>query len=661
DADILTITMTDTLHEYDIPVIKVDEDGEPVAGAKLQIFDAEGEKVAEWTTTTEPKTVKLTAGSYTLHEETAPTGYDKAEDIEFTVDMEGHINGDANIVTITMTDTLHEYDIPVIKVDEDGEPVENAKLQIFDAEGEKLAEWITTTEQKVLNLTAGTYTLHEETAPTGYDKAEDIEFTVTMEGKINDDETILVITMTDTLHEYEIPLLKVDKDGEPVVGAKLQLLDGEGEVIEEWTSTADPKIVKLTAGDYTLHETEAPQGYKDAEDVDFTVNMDGTINEGNQTVKIVTMTDLLRDYTVGFLKIDEDGNPVEGAKLQIMTLAGEMISEFTSETEVTYLTLNPGEYVLHEVEAPVGYETAEDVYFTVEMNSDVTVGGETVNVVKMTDTLTHYDVPFEKVDEDGNALAGAALQVYTADGELVEEFTSKTEPTTLQLTPGNYYLHEAETPNDEAYFYAEDVYFTVAMDGKVSVDGKAVQIVSMTDDKIYKMILSKKVINEDPEAEKFFSFTIRITGKPNSQYTVDLSKASTEVEGHANPTAFGADETGAVEVTVYLLDGESITITGLAKGAEFSVEVIENDAESYDTTVKDNLSGKESDGKNMSTTLEKLTDKGLIVEFTNNWEEVPNTGERSNLQVYGFTTLYAVLAMGAYWALTRKREDEEEN
>lgn len=59
-----------------------------------------------------------------------------------------------------------------------------ATLQIFDAEGEILEEWVSTEEEHIVyGLPAGEYTLREITAPYGYDIAEDIKFTVE-DGKI---------------------------------------------------------------------------------------------------------------------------------------------------------------------------------------------------------------------------------------------------------------------------------------------------------------------------------------------------------------------------------------------------------------------------------------------------------------------------------------------
>lgn len=51
-------------------------------------------------------------------------------------------------------------------------------------------------------------------------------------------------------------------------GAKLQILDKDGEIVEEWVSTKEPhKVYALEPGEYILHEEAAPEGYLVVSDV----------------------------------------------------------------------------------------------------------------------------------------------------------------------------------------------------------------------------------------------------------------------------------------------------------------------------------------------------------------------------------------------------------
>ena len=80
----------------------------------------------------------------------------------------------------------------------------------------------------------------------------------------------------------EVRISKTDMDGNLLPGAKLQILDKDGAVIEEWTSENAAHVIKakLIAGQtYTLHEAEAPEGYDLAADITFTVKDDGSVTE----------------------------------------------------------------------------------------------------------------------------------------------------------------------------------------------------------------------------------------------------------------------------------------------------------------------------------------------------------------------------------------------
>lgn len=69
-------------------ITKVDEEGNQLSGAVLQIIDSKGTVIDEWTSDGKAHEIQLPDGTYTLHEKTAPEGYALAEDKEFTVKIE---------------------------------------------------------------------------------------------------------------------------------------------------------------------------------------------------------------------------------------------------------------------------------------------------------------------------------------------------------------------------------------------------------------------------------------------------------------------------------------------------------------------------------------------------------------------------------------------
>ena len=81
----------------------------------------------------------------------------------------------------------------------------------------------------------------------------------------------------------DIPFVRVSAVditcGENFAGATMQLLDAEGNVVEEWTSTDRIHVIlNLAAGKYTLRNTAVPEGYTVSEDTTFTINANGTIS-----------------------------------------------------------------------------------------------------------------------------------------------------------------------------------------------------------------------------------------------------------------------------------------------------------------------------------------------------------------------------------------------
>ena len=156
----------------------------------------------------------------------------------------------------------------------DGKEVEGAKLTVTDENGEVVDEWVSGKEPHIIKeLVVGqTYTMTEVLPAPGYVTAESIQFTV------EDIAEVQKIEMKDDVTKVEIS--KTDIAGEELPGAKLTILDENGEVVESWTSTEEPHYIEmLPIGKYTLHEESAPEGYLVAEDVAFEVKDTGEIQK----------------------------------------------------------------------------------------------------------------------------------------------------------------------------------------------------------------------------------------------------------------------------------------------------------------------------------------------------------------------------------------------
>ena len=229
----------------------------------------------------------LPAGDYELVEVSTPAGY--------------YLNTNPkpfeikdNRATVSLEFADEKIVIDVAKTDGKGNNVAGAKMTLIDkVTGSEIVTFTSTKENtNISKFVEGgkTYILREDEAPFGFNKFEDIEFTVT--GTRQHEQVVMAV---DTRKVFYVSAIKVDamdnskklkgaeltlfkadgtvaldKDGNPCVG----ITDGEG-VITWAVEYADD------LGGYYVQETAAPEGYRInnehfqvvlSEDYDFAVN-----------------------------------------------------------------------------------------------------------------------------------------------------------------------------------------------------------------------------------------------------------------------------------------------------------------------------------------------------------------------------------------------------
>jgi hypothetical protein len=374
-----SVTLTDDMKKTDVNISKVNVFSQEIPGATLTLTgtDLTGRTVnfntedivlgngAEltggsgtsltWVSGTTSTLVKnLTDGTYTLHEVAAPSGYVVTTDITFTI-VDGVVTGDTGVNsdtnTVTMVDDMViTTDVEISKENVLGKEIPGATLTltgtkadgstvVFDinditlGEGAQLISqangtsitWVSgTTATLIEGLEDGTYVLHEVAAPSGYEVATDITFTITdgqVTGNVGVESTS--VTMVDDMVLTDVEICKKNTLSEEIAGATLTLTGkdfegntvvfdlsdvvlGEGaQLVSEangqvltWVSGTTSTFVKnLKDGTYVLHEVAAPSGYEVTTDITFTIVNGQVTGDVGVTTDSNTVT-MVDDMTV---------------------------------------------------------------------------------------------------------------------------------------------------------------------------------------------------------------------------------------------------------------------------------------------------------------------------------------------------------------------------
>lgn len=385
---------------------------------------AEGEPYAD-VSVGEKGTVEienLIAGTtYTLHEVTAPAGYELLSDVTFTVEKDGTVTlqgapegytvaeGEDGVVTFTAADTPIEAKL--VKTDKAGTPLANA---IFTVQGTFAGDYANETEitlsatdaNGVVSIPSAAlianeqYTITEVTAPSGYELAGSVEFTVGTDGVISivtDDDSSADGTTDSATETGATGAVDSSTTGEgsTTVSAAVAGKNGTG----TYTASTDGGTAVISATDHlvevTITKTDGGQGLLPG--AEFTATATGS-NNGSAAGHSVTAT------------TGEDGTAV---------LSGLIAGQ---------------EYTLTETKAPAGYELLTDTLtFTVQADGTIDAGffppaafaiGQAKDAVTVTDNP--LEVTLVKQAPNGAPLAGAEFRVEGEfpDGQMEKTFTS---------------------------------------------------------------------------------------------------------------------------------------------------------------------------------------------------------------------------------------------
>lgn len=496
------VTITDEAPTGQILIKKSDADGlvqgeASLEGAEYTVYNSENKEVGKIMTdkTGRGQLNNLVLGIYTVKETKAPAGYN-LDPQTYTVELT-YKDQTTSIVWnhVESQDKVKVGQIEILKTDTNNQPLKGGEFGIYANNDMYIGHTLYKKGQLVMSIKTndkgiaksgdlpyGSYYVKELSAPDQEDgnKENFVLSDETQYVKITG-EKLFSMTFVDTT----VTASKKDIAGtDEIKGAKMQVTDMNGKIIDTWTSTNKPHSIKgLTEGhDYILTEITAPNGFVKAESIKFTVSKE----KKNQAV-------IMKDKQVKISKTDLTGKKeLVGAHLEVRDELNKVVDSWTSSEEAHYVSgLEEGKkYTLIETTAPDGYVKAESITFT--------VSNENQEVV-----MKDAEITVNKVDEETEEpVLDAQFSVFDIEGNLIDQWITdgKAHAVSHLEASKEYILKETKTPR--GYQTVTDTTFTVSGEEDLSLEIKEKPI--LVNIQVNKVDAKTKQLIKD----KDFEFTL---------------------------------------------------------------------------------------------------------------------------------------------------------
>ena len=496
------VTITDEAPTGQILIKKSDADGlvqgeASLEGAEYTVYNSENKEVGKIMTdkTGCGQLNNLVLGIYTVKETKAPVGYN-LDPQTYTVELT-YKDQTTSIVWnhVESQDKVKVGQIEILKTDTNNQPLKGGEFGIYANNDMYIGHTLYKKGQLVMsiktndkgiaksgNLPYGSYYVKELSAPDQEDgnKENFVLSDETQYVKITGDKLFSMTFIDTTVTASKRDIAGTDE----IKGAKMQVTDMNGKIIDTWTSTNKPHSIKgLTEGhDYILTEITAPNGFVKAESIKFTVSKE----KKNQAV-------VMKDKQVKISKTDLTGEKeVVGAHLEVRDELNKVVDSWTSSEEAHYVSgLEEGKkYTLIETTAPDGYVKAESITFTVSKENQEVV-------------MKDAEITVNKVDEETEEpVLDAQFSVFDEEGNIIDQWiTDGKAHAVSHLEAGKEYtLKETKTPR--GYQTVTDTTFTVSGEEDLSLEIKEKPI--LVNIQVNKVDAKTKQLIKD----KDFEFTL---------------------------------------------------------------------------------------------------------------------------------------------------------
>ncbi|HHK5564393.1 TPA: VaFE repeat-containing surface-anchored protein [Bacillus thuringiensis] len=413
-----------------LKIKKVGENGEVLADAVFEVFNANNESVGKITTGADgmAELNNLPIGTYTLKEIKAPTGY-VSDDKPQTIEVKTGETGAVQIVNNKV-----KGNIEIKKLSDSGKVLPNVEFTVFTEDGKEVQK-VVTKENGIANvegLTYGKYYFLETKTPNGY-----IGNKTKYPFEIKEHNKTLTFTVENTEVKGSVKLLKVDNEdiSKKLEGAVFELKDESGKVVGEYKTDKNGEInVKdLAYGKYSFVEKASPHGYVLVkEPIMFEIKEHGKI------IELLAVNHLIKgDLEITKVDVADGNNKLPNTEFTIYNEAGkEVVKGKTDDKGIAKFEKLPfGKYTYKETVAPKGYVLNEETFsFEIKENGQIIkhiVKDEKIPSIKTTATdktdgtkeiHTSKSVTIQDKVEYKDLQVG---KEYTLKGKLMNKETNK--------------------------------------------------------------------------------------------------------------------------------------------------------------------------------------------------------------------------------------------
>ncbi|PHB89980.1 hypothetical protein COE98_17605, partial [Bacillus wiedmannii] len=356
---------------------KDSESGQLLPGAKFDVIDKDGNVIETIITDGKGEALskQLPVGTYTLQEVEAPKGYELSSSLVH-VDVAANKTVTVDVLNKKIVEkATGQFEIVKVDAEDKAKVLSDAEFEVYK-DGKKVETLRTDKTGKVTSkkLEPGTYTLKETKAPQGYTLLKE-EIEVVVEAN-----KVVQVQVENAKELGSLQVIKKDAEsGKVLEGAEFRLKNENGQVVGEAKTTNKDGVVQfdnLEPGKYTLEETKAPEGYK-AVEVTVEVNV-----VANEVAKQEVLNEKVKEKIKGqveITKVDatDTNKKLAGAVFEILKDGTKIDTLTTDENgKATSEELEPGDYILKEVQAPEGYELSDK-------EIEFTISNQKIEVVKL--------------------------------------------------------------------------------------------------------------------------------------------------------------------------------------------------------------------------------------------------------------------------------------